>query len=90
MRFQISQRAPKRFGLVRTDPLDEMHQRRLPAAGVSGLIQGINHEPGDEFVTSARGRVAVSAIIADLGDQVLFGQPLQHSHHCRIGQVAPG
>ncbi|SIP65348.1 hypothetical protein BN9982_1840009 [Mycobacterium tuberculosis] len=65
-----------------------MHQRGLPAAGVLGLSQCIDHQPGDQFVAAVHGSVAVGSIVADLQHEVLLCQPLQHGHHRRVGKVA--
>ena len=75
-------------GLVGADALDEVHQRGLPAAGVGGLVERVDHQPGDQLVAAVGGRVPVRAVVAVLDDQVLLRQPLQHGHDRGVGQVA--
>jgi hypothetical protein len=82
------ERAPKCLCLVGTDTLDEVHQRGLPAAGILGLCQRIHHEPGHQLVAAMHGRVPVGPVVANLGDEILLGQPLQHGHHRRVSKVA--
>ncbi len=88
--LQFGQCTTQRSRLVGTDPLDEVHQRGLPAARVRSLVQRVDHQPGDQFVAAMRGRVPVSTVVAVLDDQVLLRQPLQHGHDRGVGQVAVG
>ena len=64
--FQLGQCPAQGGGLVGADPLDEMHQRRLPVAGVGGLVQGVDHEPGHQFVPAVDRRVLMCPVVADL------------------------
>ena len=86
--LQLGQRAPQRGRLVGADPLDEVHERGLPATRVRGLVERIDHQPGDQLVAAVRRRVAVGAIVAMLDHEVLLRQPLQHGHDRGVGQVA--
>ena len=71
--LQFGECPAQRFCLVSADTLDEMHQRRLSAARVCRLVQGVDHQPGDQFIAAMHGRIAVGAIVPDLGHQVLLG-----------------
>ncbi len=55
--FQLVERAPKRLSFVGADPFDEVHQRRLSASGVRGLIQCVDHQSRDEFVAPVYRRI---------------------------------
>ena len=88
--LQLGQRAAQRRGFVGADPLDEVHQRGFPAAGVRGLVERVDHQPGDQLIAAVHGRVAVGAVVAVLHDEVLLRQPLQHGHDRGVGQVAAG
>ena len=70
--FEFGQRAAQRGGLVGSDPLDEMHQRGFPTARVGGLVERVDHQPGDEFVATTHGCVAVCPVIAVLCHEVFF------------------
>jgi len=71
--FQFVECAPKRLSFVGANPFDEIHQRRLPAPGIRGLIQRIDHEPGDESSRPVHRCIAMRAVVADLRDQTLLG-----------------
>ena len=71
--FQFIECPPERLRFVGADSFDEMHQGGFPASGVGGLIQRIDHQAGDELVTAVHGQVAMRAVVADLGDQILLG-----------------
>lgn len=70
--FQFVERAAQRVGLIQADTFDEVHQSGPAVTGVGGLIQGLDHQPGDQFVTAADRCVAVRAVIPDLRYQVLL------------------
>ena len=88
--LQLVERTAQRVSLVDADAFDEMHQRRPAVSGVSGLIECLHHQPGNQFVAAPDRCVAVCTVIANLRHQVLLGQPLQHRHHGGVGQVAVG
>ena len=50
--LQFIECAPKRLSFVGADSFDEMHQGRLPASGVCGLIQRVDHQTGDQLVAA--------------------------------------
>jgi hypothetical protein len=74
--LQIGQRPAKGIGLIGRHPFDEMHQCGVPITGIGGLIQGVDHQTGDEFIASVGGCIPVRAVITDLFDKTLAGQPL--------------
>ena len=86
--FEIFQCMPQRFGFVGADALDEMHQCGPAITDVRGLVEGIDHEPGHQFVATVHRCVSVRSIITNLDDEILAGQALQHCHHSGVRQVA--
>ena len=61
--LQFGQRATQCGGLAGAHPFDEVHQRRFPTAGVGGLVQRIDHQPGHQFVATVGGRISVGAVV---------------------------
>ena len=90
LRLQLGEGPPQRGRLIGTDPLDEMHECGFPAARVRGLVERIDHQPGDQFVAAMRRRVPVCTIVAMLDHEVLLRQPLKHGHDRGVRQVALG
>lgn len=86
--LQFVQRTTQRVGLVDADAFDEMHQRSPAVSGVSGLIECLHHQPGNQFVAAPDRCVTVCTVIANLRHEILLGQSLQDCHHGRISQVA--
>jgi len=88
--FELIEGMAQRLGFVGTHAFDEMHQRSTPITDVGRLVERINHQPGDQLVTTVNGCVLVSAIISDLQYEVLARQALQHRHDGRVREVAVG
>jgi len=87
-RLELSKCPPQRSRFVSTDALDEMNESGLPAAGVGGLIERVDHQTSDELIATVHRRIAMRAVIPVLHNEVLFRQALQHRHDRRICEVA--
>lgn len=85
--FQIFQRTAQRLCFVGADALNEMHQSGSAISDIRSLAKRIDHEPGDQLVTTVHRRVLVGAVITNLYDEVLTGQALEHRHHCRVCEI---
>ena len=65
-------------GFVSADCLDEMHQSGSAIADIRGLVERIDHEPGNKLVAALHRRISMRSIILNLDDEVLRAKPLQH------------
>jgi len=90
MGFEFGEGRPQGIGFVGADATDEVDEGRSATGGFVGLVEGIDHEAGDEFVATVDREVAVGTVVTLLDDEILLREALENRHDGRVGQVASG